>query len=347
MTGFFCSEYGIYYTAVSAISVAKKPLILYDKTLLLGPDKESVYMLLRVCLILISLWSSCLFARTYTLPIDNSRLIGTNTQYVVHQGDTIASIANHYDIGFLALMAANPGVDPFLPKVGKKLLIPLQTLLPEGKQQGIVVNIAQLQLFYFRPKFHQVDVFPIGIGRIGWNTPVTTTHIAQKIPNPTWTPTEHIRQEYAMKGVILPQVVPAGANNPLGDYAMRLGYGNGEYLIHGTNKSFGVGLRVSSGCIRLFPRNIQYLFSQAHVGMMVRIINQPVQYSREPNGQLYLEVTRPLSQAKADQTQAVSIPTDPKILKFLTKKGIDQQQLVKVLTQRSGYPELVGRAVND
>ncbi|CAG9000727.1 MAG: putative L,D-transpeptidase YnhG [Candidatus Celerinatantimonas neptuna] len=301
-------------------------------------------MVLRILLLLATcFWSTFLFARTYPLPASNSRLIGHNTTYIVKKGDTIASIANHFDIGFLALRAVNPHVDPFLPKPGIQLTIPLQMLLPEGPRQGIVVNLAQLRLFYYPSHSNKVEVFPIGIGRIGWDTPTTTTHIAQKIPHPTWTPTENILKEYAAEGKALPKVVPAGPNNPLGDYAMRLAYGAGDYLIHGTNKNFGVGLRVSSGCIRLFPRNIQHLFSEVSVGTIVRIISQPIQHSVEPDGKLYLEVTRPLSKTKQDQQGVVNLPTDQSTLKFITRKGINNQKLVSILQGREGIPIEVGK----
>ncbi|MFM2476297.1 L,D-transpeptidase family protein [Celerinatantimonas sp. MCCC 1A17872] len=300
-------------------------------------------MLLRVFLLCIALVSCGVWAKTYPLPADDSRLVGQNQHYIVKQGDTLASIANHFDIGFLALRSANPKVDPFLPTPGTELLIPLRQMLPEGKREGIVVNLAQLRLFFFRPKEHQVDIFPIGIGRIGWDTPTTTTYISQKIPHPSWTPTQHIRDEYAAKGKPLPKVVPAGPDNPLGDYAMRLAYGAGDYLIHGTNKNFGVGLRVSSGCMRLFPRDIKYLFSKAKKGMSVRIINQPVQYARQPDGTLYLEVTRPLSQSADDQTGIVNLPSNPQLIKFITQAQVDSQKVSQVLRRRSGYPELISQ----
>lgn len=283
------------------------------------------------------------WARTYPLPADNSRLIGENSTYVVKKGDTLATIANRFDIGFLALQTVNPNVDPFLPKPGRVIKLPLQMLLPEGERKGIVVNLAQLRLFYFRPKSNKVDVFPIGIGRIGWDTPVTTTHISQKIPHPTWTPTANIRKEYEAKGKTLPKVVPAGPDNPLGDYALRLAYGVGDYLIHGTNKNFGVGLRVSSGCMRLYPKDIKYLFGQVSVNEPVRIIDEPIQYSREPDGHYYLEVTHPLSATEDDQNDSVNFPTNRKILAFITQSGINSRALVDTLKARLGIPVVIGQ----
>lgn len=283
------------------------------------------------------------WARTYPLPADNSRLIGENSTYVVKKGDTLATIANRFDIGFLALQTVNPNIDPFLPKPGRVIKLPLQMLLPEGERKGIVVNLAQLRLFYFRPKAHKVDVFPIGIGRIGWDTPVTTTHISQKIPHPTWTPTANIRKEYEAKGKTLPKVVPAGPDNPLGDYALRLAYGVGDYLIHGTNKNFGVGLRVSSGCMRLYPKDIKYLFGQVSVNEQVRIIDEPIQYSREPDGHYYLEVTHPLSATEDDQKDSVNFPTNRKILAFITQSGINSRALVDTLKARLGIPVVIGQ----
>jgi L,D-transpeptidase YnhG len=136
-----------------------------------------------------------------------------------------------------------------------------------------------------------VQVYPLGIGQQGLETPEMTTRVGQKIPNPTWTPTAGIRARSLEKGIKLPPVVPAGPNNPLGRYALRLAYGNGEYL-HGTSAPDSVGLRVSSGCMRMNAADIQALFNQVKSGTPVRIINQPVKFAVEPDGKRYVEVHR-------------------------------------------------------
>ncbi len=221
-------------------------------------------------------------AATYDLPAEGSRLIGRIQHHVVEKGETMANIAKQYDVGFLALMAANKGVDPFLPQEGYVLSIPSEMVLPPVEYQGIVINLAELRLYYVEPELGKVHVFPVGIGRVGRDTPEMVTSIREKRPNPTWTPPASIRKEYREKGIELPKIVPAGPDNPLGEYALRLAYGSGDYLIHGTNKDFGIGLRVSAGCIRMEPKDIEWLFSQVDKGQRVKIINQPVKVSLEP-----------------------------------------------------------------
>ena len=156
-----------------------------------------------------------------------------------------------------------------------------------------MINLAELRLYYFHED--KVVVFPIGIGRLGRETPVMETYISQKVANPTWIPTDNIRKEYLRKGIVLPAIVQTGKENPLGAYKMRLAYGTGEYLIHGTNKDFGIGLRVSSGCIRLHPKNIEWLFKHVPLRTKVRVINEPIKLTQQPDGSRWLEVHAPLS----------------------------------------------------
>ncbi|WP_432459814.1 MULTISPECIES: L,D-transpeptidase family protein [unclassified Agarivorans] len=296
--------------------------------------------MLFACLALCLAFSAA--ALTYDLPNEGSRLIGGNQWHTVQKGETVAMIAEHYQVGFLAMMAANKKVDPFLPKPGTKLLIPTQILLPNAEYQGVVVNLAELRLYYFHPDSRKVDVFPIGIGRIGRETPEMKTVVSQKREKPTWTPTQNIRNEYAAKGVILPKVVPAGPENPLGEYALRLAYGSGEYLIHGTNKEFGVGLRVSSGCIRLFPKDIEYLFKQVALNTPVRIIDQSIKHSAEPNGEYLLEVHQPLNRSIEEVHQATSLKLTREDIKFVTQTGVDSAIVNQALKNQQGIALLVG-----
>ncbi|ENM5786423.1 peptidase [Vibrio metoecus] len=236
-------------------------------------------------------------AAVFELPVEGSSIVGNTQYHEIQKGQTLSDIAKQYDIGLLALMAANRGVDPFLPQEGFVLAIPAQIILPKVPYEGIVINLAELRLYYFRPDEGKVHIFPVGIGRIGRDTPVMQTSISSKRKNPTWTPPESIRREHKAKGDILPAVVPAGPDNPLGDYAMRLAYGSGEYLIHGTNKDFGIGMRVSSGCIRMDPKDIEWLFQQVERGEKVRIINEPIKVALEPDRSVFIEVHEPLTRS--------------------------------------------------
>ncbi|WP_380180573.1 L,D-transpeptidase family protein [Kalamiella sp. sgz302252] len=286
----------------------------------------------------------CLAARAadYPLPAADSRLIGENQIYTVpDDGRSLEHIAAHFQTGLLGMLEANPGTDPWLPKAGSQLVIPTQMLLPDTKREGIVVNVAELRLYYYPKGENKVVVYPIGIGQLGANTPAMVTRISQKIPNPTWTPTPNIRKRYAAEGKTLPVTVPAGPNNPMGLFALRLAYGKGHYLIHGTNADFGIGMRVSSGCIRLRPDDIRSLFNSVPEGTRVQVINEPVKYAIEPDGKRYIEVHQPLSHSEKDDPQTLPITLSTKAKKFTGSKLSDKQIIAEAIERRSGMPVLV------
>lgn len=282
------------------------------------------------------------WAVDYPLPPANSRLIGQNQWWTVQEGDrNLQAIARHFDTAAMLILEANDTLAPVEPKPGTQVLIPSQMLLPDVPREGIVVNLAELRLYYFPPGQNQVQVYPLGIGQQGLETPEMTTRVGQKIPNPTWTPTAGIRARSLEKGIKLPPVVPAGPNNPLGRYALRLAYGNGEYLIHGTSAPDSVGLRVSSGCMRMNAADIQALFSQVKTGTPVRVINQPVKFAIEPDGKRYVEVHRPLTQDEAGNTRTIPHTLPAAFHQFAGDKTVDDAQLKKALSRRAGYPVVV------
>ena len=283
--------------------------------------------------------SHAAWAVDYPLPPANSRLIGENQFWTVQEGDrNLQAIARRFDTAAMLILEANDTIAPVQPKPGTQVLIPSQMLLPDVPREGIVVNLAELRLDYFPPGMNQVQVYPLGIGQQGLETPEMTTRIGQKIPNPTWTPTAGIRARSLEKGIKLPPVVPAGPNNPLGRYALRLAYGNGEYLIHGTSAPDSVGLRVSSGCMRMNAADIQALFNQVKSGTPVRIINQPVKFAVEPDGKRYVEVHRPLTPDESSNAQTMAYTLPAEFHQFAGDKAVDEAQLKRALTRRAGYP---------
>lgn len=281
------------------------------------------------------------WAVEYVLPANGGRLVGQNQTYTVQEGDSsLQAIARRFDTAAMLILEANNTIAP-VPAPGTQVTIPLQLLLPDAPREGIVVNLAELRLYYYPPEGGTVQVYPLGIGQQGLETPEMVTRVGQKIPNPTWTPPAGIRQRSLAKGVTLPAVVPAGPNNPLGRFALRLAYGNGEYLIHGTNAQASVGLRVSSGCMRMFADDIKALFSQVRVGTPVRVINQPVKYTTEPDGRRYVEVHRPLSQSEGQNTQTMRYTLPANFTQFTSDKGTDKALVDKAMYRRAGYPILV------
>jgi len=230
------------------------------------------------------------YATTFDLDDENTRVVGHNLVVYSHEEDTLLDIARQFDLGYSEIVNANPDVDPWLPGGGQRVLVPNRFILPDAPKKGIVINLAEMRLYYYpkpqKGQRQQVITHPIGVGREGWTTPLGKTRITQKKKDPTWTPPASILAEHLEKGDPLPKVVPAGPDNPLGAYAMRLAMPG--YLLHGTNRPYGVGLRVSHGCIRLFPEDIEHLFGIVPVNTPVEILYQPYKAALQ-DGLLYME----------------------------------------------------------
>ena len=280
-------------------------------------------------------------ANTWPLPPPGSRLVGQNQFHVVQDnGGSLEAIAKKYNVGFLALLQANPGVDPYVPRAGSVLTIPLQTLLPDAPREGLVINLAELRLYYYPPGKNEVTVYPIGIGQLGGDTltPTMVTTVSDKRANPTWTPTANIRARYKAMGIELPAVVPAGPDNPMGHHAIRLAAYGGVYLLHGTNADFGIGMRVSSGCIRLRDNDIKTLFNKITPGTRVNIINTPIKASVEPNGSRLVEIHQPLSKHLDDDPQTLPIVLNAEMLAFKEAPLTDRPVMERAIELRSGMP---------
>lgn len=210
-------------------------------------------------------------------------MVGDMEFYAVKPEETLLDIARLHDLGYIEVIAANPGVDPWLPGVGRTVILPKEHLLPDVPRKGIVINLAELRLYYFGDGSAPALTFPIGIGREGRETPTGSTSVVAKRKDPVWVPPDSIRAERPD----LPQSIPPGPDNPLGKFAMNLGWTS--YVIHGTNKPYGIGRRVSSGCIRMYPEDIERLFGLVPLKTPVTVINDPVKLGWS-HGELYLEV---------------------------------------------------------
>ena len=241
--------------------------------------------------------SLCLFAAsfahsaTYELPPEGGDVVGEVQTIIATHDDTLPDIARRHSVGYWDIVHANPGVSVWLPGEGTEVVVPTRFVLPPGPREGIVLNLAEYRLYYYpKPAAGEAAVvmtYPISIGRQDWETPLGRTRIISKVVNPAWYPPQSVRDEHAADGRPLPNVVPPGPDNPLGKHAMRLDIPG--YLIHGTNRPAGVGMRVTHGCLRMFPEDIKYLFDHIAINTPVRIINEPVKIGWEGE-QLVMEV---------------------------------------------------------
>ena len=217
-------------------------------------------------------------AEIYELPPEGYDVVGAVATVTARQEDTLIDIARRNGLGYHDIVRANPDVNIWVPGEGTEVVLPTRFVLPPVPRRGIVLNLAEYRLYYFpEPKDGEpanVMTYPISIGRMDWETPLGSTRVIQKVTDPSWYPPKSVKEEHAAEGRPLPNIVPPGPDNPLGRYAMRLGLPG--YLIHSTNRPAGVGMRVTHGCIRMFPEDIEYLFPNVDLETQVRIINAPI-----------------------------------------------------------------------
>ena len=268
---------------------------------------------------------------------DAQNMVGTLAAVDTRENDSLPDIARHYGLGYNDITIANRSIAPWTPGAGKRVLLPLRFILPDAPHKGIVLNLANMRLFYYpKQQPNTLFTYPVGIGRQGWNTPMGLTRIVDKKANPVWTVPESIHREHAQKGDPLPKVVRSGPNNPLGSYAMPLGFPG--YLIHGTNKPYGIGMQISHGCVQLYPEDIEVLFKQAKVGLPVRIVHQPYMTAWDQD-MLYLEAHEPL-----EKWAKQKVALKKKLLKELRqvsaekKLTVDWEKVERILQRADGIP---------
>lgn len=269
--------------------------------------------------------------------VEDQTLVGNLATVETQENDTLSDIARHFGLGYNDISRANPTIAPWTPQVGSHVVLPLQFILPVTAHKGIVLNLANMRLFYYpKQQSHTVLTYPVGIGRQGWNTPLGLTSIVAKTANPTWTVPESIHQEHQQKGDPLPNVVAAGPNNPLGLYAMRLGFPH--YLIHGTNKPYGIGMQISHGCVQMYPEDIEVLFTNASIGMPVQIIHQPYLVGWKHDN-LYLEANEPLQKWKNEKASLKKqLLKQIKKLSVAKHVSVDWARVDEVIQKSDGIP---------
>ena len=309
-------------------------------------------------------------AEIFALPPDGFDVIGAVSTVVARHEDTLVDIARRHGVGYEEIARANPGVNVWVPGEGTEVVLPTQYILPPGPREGIVLNLAEYRLYYFpkqkpgEPAY--VMTYPMSIGRMDWATPLGRTRVVSKVRNPSWYPPQSVLDEHEADGRPLPRVVPPGPANPLGKHAMRLDIPG--YLIHSTNRPAGVGMRVTHGCIRMFPEDIEYLFEQVDVNTPVRIINVPVKMGWN-GSELVMEAHPVLDVAAppadddavaddADKIVTASVPVaakDP--LTYVTEQYItatsersarlDWYRAEQVVGRADGIPTPVGQEIKN
>ena len=312
-------------------------------------------------------------AEIYELPPEGFDVIGSVSTVTARHEDTLVDIARRHGLGYEDIVRANPDVNVWVPGDGTEVVLPTRYVLPPGPRKGLVLNLAEYRLYYFSETKSgdtaYVMTYPISIGRMDWETPLGVTKVISKVRNPSWYVPQSVLDEHAADGRPLQKIVPPGPDNPLGKHAMRLGLPG--YLIHGTNRPAGVGMRVTHGCVRMFPEDIEYLFAQIDLNTPVRIINEPIKIGWDGD-QLVMEV-HPLLEmampessdaatpeanaedANAPRVEAAALVKDP--LTYVTERFIDTTDkragqldwdLAEQIVDRSdGIPVPVGQEIKN
>jgi L,D-transpeptidase ErfK/SrfK len=262
-------------------------------------------------------------------------LVGSTRFYQVQKNDTFLDIARFYDLGYNEISEANPGVDPWIPKPGQVILLPTAWVLPDAEPKGVVVNIPEMRLYYFRPGAEGtviVTTFPVGLGRDDWRTPEGKFRIRGKTVNPTWVLPESIKAEHRRDGKPAPDFIAGGApDNPLGKYRLELTLP--LYGIHGTDIPWGVGMQVSHGCIRLYPEDIERLFPMVPVGTPGQFVYQPVKVGVR-DGHVFVEVHKDIyNMTPGPYREALRL-----IDKFGLRSRVDFDRVKRAVLEQSGVP---------
>jgi L,D-transpeptidase ErfK/SrfK len=306
-------------------------------------------------------------AAIYDLPPEGQDVIGAISTVVARYEDTLVDIARRHGLGYQDIVLANPDVNVWVPGDGTEVVLPNRFILPPGPRTGLILNLAEYRMYYFpEPKEGEaakVHTYPMSIGRMDWETPLGRTQIVAMAKNPAWYPPQSVRDEHAADGDPLPRIVKPGPDNPLGTRALRLGIPG--YLIHGTNRPAGVGMRVSHGCIRMFPEDVEFLFDRISVKTSVRIIDVPVKMGWDGDELIaeihqLLEMPQRLPEDTEEQIETldadVELPdvewfskdpltyvTEQFIATTAEKAGQLDWDIIETLVERSdGFPESVG-----
>jgi len=253
--------------------------------------------------------------------------------YTIRDKETLILLARAYDLGYNEITDANREVDPWVPARGTSIFIPNSWLLPEIIDHGIIINLAEMRLYAFfsMDGSKYVATYPIGIGREGFNTPTGTYTITLRVKDPVWRVPADIRKEKPE----LPAYVMPGPDNPLGKYWLQLSV-NG-YGIHGTNMPYGIGRRVSHGCIRLYPEDIELLARFVEPGTPVRIINEAVKVGRHDNN-VYIEVHR----SEEGDSELIQMATE-KLGRKRLLKYVDTQLMIQAVKSATGLPAVISK----
>jgi L,D-transpeptidase ErfK/SrfK len=303
-------------------------------------------------LVLVSCFAFEAQCERFPLEYAESSVVGDIRQAHARGDDTLIDIAREFDLGYDQIVSANPDVNRWIPGEGTVVTLPSQYILPGAVRKGLVLNIAELRLYYYpataKGSTPDVLTYPVSIGRMDWRTPLGITKVVRKERDPVWRPPPSIRAEHAREGEELPNFIAGGdPTNPLGRFALRLGIPS--YLIHGVDerKAFGIGMRVTHGCIRMYPEDIEELFGLVPANTQVAIVDEPIKIGRLGD-RVFLSVHQPLDEGEDEYLPPLPRVTVGEVMHHLSTQmrfeaQVDTALLGKIVEVGDGTPREIAR----
>jgi L,D-transpeptidase ErfK/SrfK len=261
------------------------------------------------------------------------QLVGGEFSYVVRSGDSLTGISARFGVGVNVLAGDNDLSPRSLLKMGQHLRVDNSHIVPNVVSDGIVINIPQRMLFYFKER-RLIRAFPVGLGRYDWPTPTGAFQIVAKKENPIWSVPISIQEEMQREGKSVQTCVPPGPDNPLGKHWLGLsipGYG-----IHGTIAPASIYHFQTHGCIRAHPDDIAGLFDEVSPGTRGLLAYQRLLIANV-GGRVFLEV-HPNAYKKDPELRA----RFEELLKSLPQFSIDRELATGIIRNQDGIARQIG-----
>lgn len=268
-------------------------------------------------------------------------IVGKRFSYTVGKGESLRYVGAKFGVNWRQLAQHNR-IDPRRPlKAGQVLRIDTRRIVPRRIDDGIVINIPDRTLYYFRNG--DVDrIYSVAVGKPkppndpdkrAWHTPTGTFRIIGKMKDPTWRVPPSIQKEMKEQGKEVKTVVQPGAGNPLGKYALRTSLPG--ILIHSTNFPESVYGFSSHGCIRVFPEFMEDLFNAVTVDTAGEIIYEPIKLTVSSGGRVLLEVHRDIYNRHGNLHEQVKTIAQ----EYRVTDRINWDKVKRVLKGMTGVPE--------
>lgn len=270
--------------------------------------------------------------------VTSERLVGTASTYSVVKDDTIRLVAAKLGVSRQHLIRKNRLDEKAYLRIGQKLTYNNRKIVPQRMRNGIVVNIPDRTLYYFKQGKLAVSL-PVALGvpvksdKYDWKTPTGKFRVTAKMKDPTWHVPPSIQSEMEEQGREIITSIPPGPANPLGKYAIKTSIPG--ILIHSTTKPWSIYSFASHGCIRVYPEQMEEFFKEVTVNTPGEIIYKPVKLAITEQGRVFLEVHRDVY----NRSSGLGLEARRLIEKQNLAGQVDWQKVDAIVQRKAGIAE--------